>query len=361
MAFTSAYALKFVAYGDSRDDMTTFGSINNRIGGENPECIVFAGDCWGSSSQTSWVNAIKANTVTNALLNANLYLVSRGNHESFSQLSAVSPTVVKNSSERYSFTQGNCFFVSMGMNPSSDYTWMQQQLSSAASTAASWRFIFNHYPIYSTGSHGADGSNSSGASIDQYRALCDQYHVTMCFAGHDHIYERTKLIYNGAAVGSGTTFNISTTPGTVYCVTGGAGAPLYGVGSDWWTGYANGTYNYVVLNATADTVYATAKDENGSVIDAFKIIKNHSTAVAQNAGEKSNIGLRICALGNNAFAVAAPAGAKCAIYDILGNSIMRKSISAAGEPLNISFVKKGLYIARITFAGQTLVRSLAIR
>ncbi len=343
----SAFSTKFVAYGDSRDDMNTFTSITNKVGAENPEVVLHVGDCWGSASASSWLNAIKANSVTNGLLSANKYLVSRGNHESFSSLSALSPSVVRNNSEEYSFTQGNCFFVSCGMDPSANggYAWLSQQLSSAASQAATWRFIFNHYPIYSSGSgHGADGTTSSGAAVTQYRSLCDQYHVTMCFAGHDHEYERSKLIFNGAAVGSGTTYNIKQTPGTIYVVTGGAGAPLYSVASKWWVGYNGGIYNYTIIDARKDTLLFTAKNNNGTIVDAVTIINpiaNDVKEKIQNAEKNGPYGP-----GKNTFTIVSSVGARYMIVDVNGKVAVSGISTSAQMRLDLSGLMKGLYIVK---------------
>jgi uncharacterized repeat protein (TIGR02543 family) len=263
--YNSANAFKFVAGGDSRDDMTSFGKVISAEAMENPALSLHDGDCWGSLSSTSWVNVIKGNSVMNALLNANNYLVSRGNHESFSALQSVSPTVVRNNSETYSFTVGNCFFVCAGYDNAS---YIQSQMTSAAAIAARWRFVWQHVNVYSTGSHASNGY----AAVE---SACDAGNVTMLINGHDHTYERTKLMRGRVVVSTpSNVYNMSQTPGTVYMTNGLGGAPIYSMstGQSWAAAQYNSTYAYSVIDARTDTCYVTTKNVSGTVIDQFKFV-----------------------------------------------------------------------------------------
>jgi hypothetical protein len=352
VAFNPAYGLKFVAYGDSRDNIATFTAINHLVAAENPALVLHSGDCWGSLTTASWLSAIESDSVTNALLKANLYLVARGNHETFAQLKSVSPTVIRNDSEEYSFTQGNCFFVSCGMNPSANggYAWLRQQLSSAASQAARWRFIFNHYPIYCTSStHSADGNTEAdGVNVVPYRKLCDTFHVTIAFAGHDHVYERTKLLYDSAVAASGTTFNIGRTPGTVYVVSGGAGAPLYTVGSAWWVGYNLGsTYNYTVVDAEIDTCYFTAKNSAGTVIDQVTIVQNAVGTLPAKVKNSNSAPVTVYSPGNNSFSITGPTGSSYSVFGLSGKFMAGGCLAEAKERITMSGIKKGIYLLKI--------------
>ena len=226
---------RFVAYGDSRSYSYVHDDISGQINSEDPELVIHVGDLWDGYSSSEWKSHFTSRANLNYLLNNNKILVARGNHESESEVLNFSPSIVRNNSINYSFLAGNVFFVCLGMDPSASY--LESQLQKAEAQNADFRVIYHHYPVYSGGSHGASGN------YDLER-ICDEYNVTISFAGHDHHYERSKVIYDGSAVYSGTNVpaNIK---GTTYVVTGGAGAPLYSVSSEWWTDYIASTHHYM--------------------------------------------------------------------------------------------------------------------
>ena len=272
-SWSSAYALKFVAYGDTRTNQAIHQNVINAIAKENPEFILNVGDLWGEYGQTGFKTVLNANANIGALLTANKYLVSRGNHETWPQCSSFTPTLVRNNKEDYSYTQGNCFFVSMGFDPGLNNPWMDTVLSTQAAKDAKWRFVFAHKPVYSSGTtHGANGTTSEGTSVTNFRALCDKNSVTIFFAGHDHIYERSKLILNGTVVDSSDNIP-GTKKGTVYMVSGGGGAPLaaYTTAKPSWSRFRTVTNEYSVIDAQDDSLTVTTKDTTGSVLDQFVI------------------------------------------------------------------------------------------
>jgi hypothetical protein len=60
------------------------------------------------------------------------------------------------------------------------------------------------------------------------------------------------------------------------------------------------------------------------------------------------------------FAVNAPAGISCSIHDISGRVILQKRISAAGEKIDLSPMKNGLYIVKVFSFSQRVVQKLVI-
>jgi hypothetical protein len=250
---------RFVAYGDSR---TNPGPANDIVGGissQNPELVIHSGDLWDDYTPSEWKSFITARSNLNALLNANKYLVTRGNHEGAGEVLGFSPPIVKNGNLKYYFTEGNCFFVCSEYSP--DASFIESALQTTAAQDADWRFLWFHQPIYSAGGHDASGN----AAIE---ALCDQYDVAMTFSGHSHIYERTYLIYNRQVVDTGDDIPAEN-QGTIYMVTGGGGAPLHGVSSAWWVNTQNSLYHYMVLDAYSDRLEVQTIDINGNVVDSF--------------------------------------------------------------------------------------------
>jgi hypothetical protein len=336
-----AFALHFVAGGDSRDDMTDFGRVVAAEAAENPALSLHDGDCWGGNTSTQWVNVIKGNSVMNALLIANNFLVSRGNHESFSALAAVSPTVVRNNSETYSFTMQNCFFVSAGYDNAS---YIQTQMATTAAKAARWRFVFQHINVYSTGSHAANGY----AAVE---TACDSGHVTMLINGHDHTYERTKLMHGRAVVSTpSNVYNLSQTPGTIYMTNGLGGAPIYTIqtGASWAAVQYNTTYAYSVIDAGTDTCYVTTKNVSGTVLDQFKFVQTPVTGtLPHGAANSENKAIGVRALENRSLAISGPIGSFYSVTDLSGKVMQRGRLSAEEVLLNLSSMREGIYVAKI--------------
>jgi len=105
--------------------------------------------------------------------------------------------------------------------------------------------------------------------------ICDKYDVTLDIAGHDHHYERSKVIYDKSVVYSGSDVPADV-KGTTYIVTGGAGAPLRSVNSKWWTKRAVKKNHYCMLTAYDDRLEMKVKDIKGIVIDEYVIEKADS-------------------------------------------------------------------------------------
>jgi MYXO-CTERM domain-containing protein len=129
---------------------------------------------------------------------------------------------------------------------SDQYNWLEQTLSDAADDPEIrhvWAFL--HHSPYSSGSHGSSTSVRSRLS-----PLFEQYGVDMVFAGHDHHYERT------------------TVNGVEYIVTGGGGAPLYGVSCSPPT-VCESVHHYILLDIEGPRLEMTALRLDGSVLDSL--------------------------------------------------------------------------------------------
>jgi len=253
--------LHFVAMGDSRSNQSTFSKICGLVDGKKPEVVIFSGDLWDGYSQSSWISTITGKPNLNAILNANKFLVAWGNHESCSAVQGISPTMLRGGACTYSFTEGNCFFVCLGMDPGANLTFLENQLKSAAAQAAKWKIIYHHYPIYSSGGHPIDGMTS-------YETICDKYNVAFSVAGHCHNYDRTKVMFGKAAVFTGNVIP-ATQKGTIYSVSGGAGAPLYSVATKSWQAKAVSDNNFIEFFAYDDSMRVKVYNGSGTLIDNY--------------------------------------------------------------------------------------------
>ncbi len=170
----------------------------------------------------------------------------------------------------YYFDCGNARFIALDNNSfyknmrtpsliknSSQYKWLNWILSR---TRQMWKIVFFHIPMYSSGYHG-----SNIVLRETLEPLFSKYGVDVVFQGHDHNYERTKLLKDG---------KISETDGTIYITLGGGGRPLYfkRTENDWTEKFeAVYHFGYVEINDTkfSMTVYGI----DGSVLDQFEIKK----------------------------------------------------------------------------------------
>jgi predicted phosphodiesterase len=259
----AAAAFHFAVYGDTRTNAGTHQRVIDQIAKLNPELVIHSGDMWDEYTQDEFRTILMKNSGLGRLLERGDFVVSRGNHESLEDYLGFVPSVSRGArTERFSFAAGNSFFVVMGMDPEDGVAFLEQELKSAASRNATWRFVVSHYPIYSGGEHGATGI----AAIER---LCDTHHVAVYWNGHDHIYERSQQIFGQKTVDTGNALTADV--GTVYVVAGGGGAPLYNSTKIASTHTNFSVNNYVEVSASATTLTVTARNLTGAVIDAFTI------------------------------------------------------------------------------------------
>ena len=113
--------------------------------------------------------------------------------------------------------------------------WMQDQFD--ANTDAIWKIAYQHRPAYSSGS-----SHGSEADVQDYFVpYFEDNHLDVDFGSHDHIYERSCYINNDQCVSNPAA-------GTLYYVTGGAGAMMNPIGGwGWFTETFNGLSYHFIL------------------------------------------------------------------------------------------------------------------
>ena len=123
----------------------------------------------------------------------------------------------------YSFDWGDVHFISLdsniplekaaaGMGPMLD--WLDKDLQS---TRKFWRIAFFHHTPYPISDH----INDPLCILARQKIVpvLERYRVPLVIAGHEHTYQRTKPLRNGAAVDANS--------GTQYLVSGGGGAGLF--------------------------------------------------------------------------------------------------------------------------------------
>lgn len=146
--------------------------------------------------------------------------------------------------------------VDSGAIIAAERTFLTSDLASHAT--APWRIVMHHRSIWSNGG----GHGSSATLLGAWGPIIDEAGVDLVLSGHDHIYERSRPMFGSEVVAPGK--------GTIYLVSGGAGAPLYASGSGPSTAVHASTRNYVILEARAGRLDVRAyRAADGSLLDSF--------------------------------------------------------------------------------------------
>lgn len=284
---------RFAVLGDSRNDPSVFAKIEQALAAKAPDLQIFTGDAVATGAmQTQWNNWFESTSGTfkvETLLASVPFMPVNGNHEGlainypaqFPMPQDLNTNEKAQGEEYYSFEYGNAHFIALNDTPESgalggtpQLEWLKKDLLAIDRKKTPWVFVMHHRSTYSCGNHGSD--------LDLRKAwqpLFDQFQVDVVFSGHDHMYERSKPIRGlSGSTGKLATSGPKGTPvkgsGTLYVVTGGAGAPLYDVGTDCDHTYVTEkTRNYVLVDVNGATLSVKAHRLDGSVLDEFEFTK----------------------------------------------------------------------------------------
>jgi hypothetical protein len=252
---TNETAIKFFAYGDTRSNPSDHNQVaaamvDTYIGDEDfQSLIIVVGDLVNNGdSESDWDNQFFSPAYTHIQeMLANLpYQSCMGNHEGSGILFRKYFPYPFVAGRYWSFDYGPAHFVVVDQYTnyapgSPQLDWIENDL---ASTSKPWKFIYLHAPGWSAGGH------SNNASVQNYiQPLCEQYDVSILFAGHNHYYARA--IKNGIQ----------------HITTGGGGAPLY---------QPNLNFPNIVA-ASMSNHFCTIEIDGGSL--NFKAVKTDGTVV----------------------------------------------------------------------------------
>ncbi len=125
--------------------------------------------------------------------------------------------------------------------------WLEKALASAS---PGWKILFFHHPLYSSGS--THGSALESRAI--LEPLFVKYGVSVVFAGHDHIYERTKPQKGGI----------------VYWVSGAGGRLRKGDlrATEMTAKGFDSDNHFMIVEISGDDLYFQAVSRTGETIDS---------------------------------------------------------------------------------------------
>lgn len=289
--------------GDARDHVDVWQSVQRRMRNLSVNLQITTGDLVFTGTQQSlydqWLGAIwkdPSNPDLFITLGQQMMVMVAGNHENDAArfFGAFALPGTGQFAETYaSFDTGNTHFVVFDDQPlallagtehaNATLAWLKEDLAAADQNRDKVPFVVvvHHRGLYTTSSHADD------VDVLDLRAMLapvyDANHVDLVVNGHDHAYERSKVLRTGADPRG---LPAVTTPGqgTVYVVNAGAGAEGYGVSeaafieksATFGKGTAfDGVYGVLTLEGRKLTMtsYGLSASGNDPVIDSFDLSK----------------------------------------------------------------------------------------
>jgi len=257
---TSHRPFRFVVYGDNRSYPAVHARIARLIKREEPDFVVHTGDLVNQGTvYDQWE--------TEFFTPASCYLPyvpifpTVGHHEqnaaNYFRFFSLPPP------ERYySFRWSNMEFFTYdcirgGKELTDQIAWLEASLKASA---AEWKAIWCHVPIYCAGGHG--GSKSLRALV---QPILDRVPVDLILAGDSHLFERTFGIARRSVPNAWPTIHITT---------GGGGAPLYKAGKGIWTATTRSVHHICSFHVDGQKLTMKAIDVDGRVFDTLSLDKS---------------------------------------------------------------------------------------
>ncbi len=288
-AVGASESFQFAVTGDSRGAPEVWAKIEQALSQRGVDFQLFSGDAVTlGTDQKEWNEFFEAKTggfAAQDFMARTQTMVVNGNHDALTVNYAAQFAVPQEQSsgekaqgeEWYSFDYGNAHFVGLNDNPpetalgDDQKNWLDADLAKVDRGKTPWLFVLHHRPEYSCG----QGHGSDVALRSKWQPLFDKYKVDMVFVGHDHLYERSKPIRglmgtDGVIASSGAKGAPVSGSGTVYVVSGGAGAPLYDVQTTCpHTFVTEATPHYLVLKVGDKKLEYQAFRLDGTALDSF--------------------------------------------------------------------------------------------
>jgi len=284
-------AFTFCSMGDCRDYPSVLTSVTNLAIARHPTFTLFNGDLTVAGNSSSEYNTFFS--AVSGFLPNNLVFHAMGNHD------ATDTTLFTNlwdlprangSNLYYSFTYGNCLFITINTNDAGNanqFTWLKNTLAAANSNPAIvWKIVSCHHCFFTDGAHSGD-MNSYRSTV--WKAF-DDYGVDFVLTGHDHNYQRSFPVnLNVSSTTPVTTFGSQAGQGRCEIVSGGAGAGLYTQSSTpdaWAINIFNSTYNYAYFSVNGCEIKMTAYNSSNTLIDSLTFNKSSSPSCNSTTGIK---------------------------------------------------------------------------
>ena len=247
--------------GNSRGGNEEWGQLVQKMEQHDPDFYMFSGDMVEfGTNQGEWIDWLNA---TGDVFAEKVLVPAHGNHEYLAANYFALFSLPHNESwfgvdyGDLTVASLNDSFVPQEQMAVDEVALMDEVFGASLGR---WKVAMHHRSIYSI----CDRHGSAEGLREIWEPAYDRHNVDFVVAGHNHIYERSVPIRNGTAAPAGE--------GTLYLVTGGAGAPIYNdFKPEWFNEVVNPTKHYVIAEFGPEGVTLTARDMSDTVIDSVMI------------------------------------------------------------------------------------------
>ena len=269
----------FVVFGDSGNASEGQLRVAEQLAANQPDLLLHAGDLVYTIGAAEDYQSKFFDPYADILQSACIY-PTLGNHDYITDdgqpyldvfhLPANNP---RGTERYYSFDYGDAHFVALDSNIDRRFdefqspagqemlAWLDADL---AASDALWKVVVIHHPPYSSSpKHGSE----SRIRYD-LGPIFERHGVDLVFAGHNHVYERTRPIDDFEEGDHGV----------VYVTTGGGGGSLDVTGNQDFTAYTASTRHFVRVSVSGDTLALEAVGADGSAFDSYTVSANDRPA-----------------------------------------------------------------------------------
>lgn len=159
----------------------------------------------------------------------------------------------------------------MGCDAKTMVAWLEQDL---AASAAPWTIVTMHRPALATGKYGVY-EEIPAALFGPF----ERHGVDLVLQAHNHLYERTWPARGGAVVKK----DYDRPGAPVYVTAGGGSDYLYEstVPAAPWTAFRATAHQFLAITQDGGTLKVESVKPDGSILDAFTIVKDVPTPAAE--------------------------------------------------------------------------------
>ncbi|MCX6590987.1 MAG: metallophosphoesterase [Acidobacteria bacterium] len=259
----------FLALGDSGDGSAPQQLLAQRMAEERPDLALHVGDIAYEDATFEQFQAYYFEYYASLMARVPFF-TAPGNHEYFTPRAAPYLALITapagevpavDQGRYYSFDWGDAHFVSLDSNLLDNaaasqrmLTWLEADLQA---TTARWRIAFFHHLPYPLTHHVRDPL--CRAAREMFLPILERYGVQLVLTGHEHSYQRSKLVRANEVVATG--------PGTLHVVTGGGGARLNLVAPHDLVAKSVSAFHYLRVEVTNATLTVRAIGTDGKEID----------------------------------------------------------------------------------------------
>ncbi|TAL13163.1 MAG: hypothetical protein EPN99_15915 [Frankiales bacterium] len=236
-----------VGTGDDQERRTASAAAS-RAGGRGWDALVLLGDNIYEDGDPARARSAVLDPFEEVLQPGVPLLAALGNHDADSGNGPAQLDALGQPGPWFAQRFGPLLLVVLDSNRPDDpeqLAWLEQTL---AQDDATWTVAAMHHPMRSAGYHGSDEEVRQA-----FAPLFKQFGVQLALAGHDHDYQRSRII-------DGTTYIVS-----------GAAAKLRPAGSNGDTVVSQSVRHFLDLSIYQDRLVVQAVDQSGSVFDGVVI------------------------------------------------------------------------------------------